>query len=524
MNIENDLKELGIYNWKSLGINQSRAFLLEEALSNEEGSFADNGAFVILTGSRTGRSPLDRYIVKEESSEKNIDWGEINIPISEEVYEHLYQKVTSFFQEKKLYIQQVFVGVDEKYRIPLQMISHRAWGALFAQTLFIQPDEKNPFTRAEFTVLHAPGLKLNPNEDGVRSEVAVVINFAKKVVLVIGTGYGGEIKKAMFSVMNYYLPLKGVLSMHCSANVGEKGDVALFFGLSGTGKTSLSADPERRLIGDDEHGWSDDGVFNFEGGCYAKVINLDPQKEPQIYNAIRFGSLAENVIMDSATRKINFYDNSITENTRATYPVEFIDNALIPGKAGHPKNILFLTADAYGVLPPISKLTPEMAMFHFISGYTSKLAGTETGITEPQATFSACFGAPFLPLSPITYAKLLGEKMQKHQVSVWLVNTGWSGGPYGIGNRIDIRYTRSMVRAALEGELEKAEFYPHPVFKVLIPSECPGVPSTILNPRNTWEDKEAYDKQAKKLAKLFNDNFKKFKDIPQSIKEVAPQE
>ncbi len=523
--IEHQLNELGIKNWRSLYSNQKAPELIEMAIQREEGVLASNGALVVYTGDRTGRSPNDRFIVREPGSEQHIAWGNINRPMEEDQFERLYSKIISYFQGKDLFVQDVFAGQDPRYRMPIRVISELAWGALFAHTLFVRPqsDDEIENHQPEFTILHAPNLRAFPPLDQTRSEVFVVIHFGKKIILVGGTRYGGEIKKSIFSVMNYLLPFKGVFPMHCSANVGEKGDVALFFGLSGTGKTSLSADPERKLIGDDEHGWSDDGVFNFEGGCYAKTIRLSPEKEPQIYNAIRFGSIAENVIYDQRTRVIDFDSAEITENTRATYPLEYIDNALLPAIGGHPRNILFLTADAFGVLPPISKLTPEMAMYHFISGYTSKLAGTETGITEPQATFSECFGAPFLPLPATKYAAMLGEKMRKHNVNVWLVNTGWSGGPYGVGKRIDIRYTRAMVKAALNGDLDNVEFEAHPVFKVLVPKSCPGVPDEILNPRNTWEDKAGYDEKAKELARRFQENFKRFSDADEAIRKAGPE-
>ncbi len=523
--IEHQLAELGIKNWRTLYSNQKAPELIELAIQRNEGILASNGALVVTTGDRTGRSPKDRFIVRESGSEKHIAWGEVNRPMEEEQFNLLYSKILSYYQGKDLFVQDVFAGQDPRYRLPIRVVSELAWGALFAHTLFVRPqsDAEIENHQPEFTVLHAPNLRANPELDGTRSEVFVVIHFGKKLILVGGTRYGGEIKKSIFSVMNYLLPFKGVFPMHCSANVGADGDVALFFGLSGTGKTSLSADPDRKLIGDDEHGWSDDGVFNFEGGCYAKTIRLSQEKEPQIYNAIRFGSIAENVIYDPRTRVINYDSAEITENTRATYPLEYIDNALLPAIGGHPQNILFLTADAFGVLPPISRLTPEMAMYHFISGYTSKLAGTETGITEPQATFSECFGAPFLPLPATKYAEMLGEKMRKHNVNVWLVNTGWSGGPYGIGQRIDIRYTRAMVKAALSGMLDNVEFTPHPVFKVLVPRSCPGVPDEILDPRNTWKDKAAYDAKARDLAQRFQENFKRFPDADAAVKNAGPE-
>lgn len=518
------LQQLGLKNWKSITWNMHRPKLIEFAVRRSEGVLASNGALIIWTGERTGRSPQDRFVVEEPGSKEHISWGDVNIPITDEKFNLLFTKVISYFQNKDLFAEDLFAGQDPRYRMPIRVVSEMAWGALFSRTMFVRPktDHEVESHKPEFTVLHAPLLLASPQFDGTRSEVFVGIHFGRKLVLVVGTQYGGEIKKSIFSVMNYVLPMKGVLSMHCSANVGPKNDVALFFGLSGTGKTSLSADPERKLIGDDEHGWSDDGVFNFEGGCYAKTIRLSPEKEPQIYNAIRFGSIAENVMYDPITREIDFNSDKITENTRATYPLEFIDNALIPGIAGHPKNIVFLTADAFGVLPPIAKLTPEMAMYHFISGYTSKLAGTEAGVTEPQATFSACFGAPFLPLPATYYANMLGEKMKKHRVQVWLVNTGWTGGPYGVGERIDITYTRAMVKAALSGKLSRINFEPDPIFRVLVPENCPGVPAEVLNPRNTWWDRKAYDRKAKELADRFRKNFEKFTDAAPEIKAAGP--
>ncbi len=519
------LHQLGISNWKSIQFNTYPAQLIEQAVVRGEGILANNGALIVRTGERTGRSPLDRFFVEEPSSKDHIAWGDINRPISEKTFEHLLHLIRSYFQGKDLFVQDVFVGVEEKYRKPIRVVSELSWGALFAHTLFIRPQTPEEIANhtPRFTVLHAPNLHAIPELDGTRSDVFVVIHLARGLILVGGSGYGGEIKKSIFTVMNYLLPMEGVFPMHCSANVGADGDVALFFGLSGTGKTSLSADPDRRLIGDDEHGWSEDGVFNFEGGCYAKTIRLSPVKEPQIYNAIKFGSIAENVIYDEKTRAIDFDAGDITENTRATYPVEYIDNVLIPGKADHPKHIMFLTADAYGVLPPISRLTPEMAMYHFMSGYTSKLAGTETGIDEPQATFSACFGEPFMPLPIVKYAEMLGEKMRQHNTEVWLVNTGWTGGPYGVGKRMDIRYTRAMIKAALTGELDKYEFRPDPIFKVMVPVHCCNeVPDEILNPRNTWADKAAYDRKAKQLAREFVENFKRFKDVPEEILAAAP--
>ncbi len=521
----NQVKQLGLDNWNRLSWNDASATLIEQAVRRGEGVLASNGALIVRTGSRTGRSPRDRFIVQEPSTQEAIAWGKVNQPMSVEDFESLLKKVRAYFQKKDLFAQDLFVGQDPRYRMPLRVVSEFAWGALFARTLFVRPERPKDVEQhhPEFTVLHAPRLLSNPDLDGTNSEVAVVINLAQKLILVTGTQYGGEIKKSIFSVMNYLLPQKGVFPMHCSANVGPEGDVALFFGLSGTGKTSLSADPERKLIGDDEHGWSDHGVFNFEGGCYAKCINLSEEKEPQIYHAIRFGSIAENVIYDENTHIIDYDDGSITENTRATYPVEHIDNALIPGIGGHPQNILFLTADAFGVMPPIARLTKEMAMYHFLSGYTSKLAGTEAGVDEPQATFSECFGAPFLPLPATRYAEMLGEKMEKHNVDVWLVNTGWTGGPYGVGKRMDIRYTRAMIKAALSGQLREVAFEPDLNFNVLVPASCPNVPGEVLNPRNTWQDQAAYDDKAKELARRFKENFERFSNAAEEVRAAGPK-
>jgi phosphoenolpyruvate carboxykinase (ATP) len=518
------LHELGLMNWMSIRWNLSTPQLVEQAIRRGEGHLASNGTLLITTGSRTGRSPQDRFVVEEESSKGQIAWGKINQPISETYFNQLLSKIQSYLQHKDLFAQDLFVGQRPKYRVPLRIVSEFAWGALFARTMFVRPATPGEIAdhEPEYTILHAPRLHAEPRLDGTNSETFVVINLGRKIVLVGGSDYGGEIKKSMFSIMNYLLPMKKVFPMHCSANVGKDGDTALFFGLSGTGKTSLSADPERMLIGDDEHGWGDDGVFNFEGGCYAKTIRLSPEKEPQIYDAIRFGSIAENVAFDESTRIIDFDSDRITENTRATYPLEYIDNAKFPGVGDHPKNIVFLTADAFGVLPPISKLTPEMAMYHFLTGYTSKLAGTEMGVTEPQTAFSECFGAPFLPLPATRYAEMLGEKMRKHNADVWLVNTGWSGGPYGVGERMDIRLTRAMIKAALDGELKNIELKPHPVFKVLVPASCPGVPTNVLDPRNTWEDKKAYDEKARDLAHRFQKNFEKFPNASKEIKDAGP--
>lgn len=501
--------------------NLSVGQLIEMAIQQKESRLSAEGALVSHTGRYTGRSPKDKFIVDEPTIHEKIDW-EANQAMSTHHFEVLFKDIcnhkrTTYGRDKKLFVFDGFAGADPIYRLPIRVITEYAWHCLFAHQLFIRPTEEELNAhQAKFTVLCLPDFKANPAIHGTHSETFIVINFTEKIVLIGGTQYAGEIKKAIFTVMNYLLPEKHVLSMHCSANQGKEGEVALFFGLSGTGKTTLSADPNRMLIGDDEHGWSDNGIFNIEGGCYAKCINLSKEKEPEIFDAIQFGSVLENVIYDEHTREVNYDDSSLTENTRAAYPIDYIPNALIPSIAGHPNVIFFLTADAFGVLPPISKLTKEQAVFYFLSGYTSKLAGTERGVTEPEATFSTCFGAPFLPLSPTIYAEMLGNKIEKHNVEVYLVNTGWSGGRYGTGKRMDLSYTRAMITAALKGELRKEEFELHPIFGLLMPKRCSNVPSDILNPRKMWSDKDAYDQQAKRLANLFIENFKSYKK-PQHI-------
>ncbi|MBO8156700.1 MAG: phosphoenolpyruvate carboxykinase (ATP) [Bacillaceae bacterium] len=504
--------------------NLSVPELVEKVLSRNEGKLSSTGAVQVETGKYTGRSPKDKFIVKDEISENKVEWGPVNQPISEEVFLNLYNKVINYLAERdEVFVFDGFAGADEKYRLPIQVINEFAWHNLFAKQLFIRPndDELNDH-KPEFTVISAPNFKANPEEDGTHSEAFIIVSFKHNIVLIGGTEYAGEIKKSIFSVMNYLLPQKDVLSMHCSANVGLEGDVALFFGLSGTGKTTLSADPNRRLIGDDEHAWSNHGVFNIEGGCYAKCVNLSKEKEPQIYDAIRFGSVLENVIIDDRTRQPDYDDTSLTENTRAAYPIENIDNIVQPSIAGHPRTIIFLTADAFGVLPPISRLTKEQAMYHFISGYTSKLAGTERGITSPTATFSTCFGAPFLPLPASTYAEMLGEKIDQYDVNVYLVNTGWTGGPYGEGSRIKLAYTRAMVHAALEGELNSTETVTDPIFGLEIPTHVPGVPGQVLVPKQTWSNPDQYDEKAKELAMKFHENFKKFENVSDEIASAGP--
>lgn len=517
------LSALGISNVGDVYRNLSVAELVEHTIMRGEGVLASNGALCVETGKYTGRSPKDKYIVDEPSIHDEINWGEVNVPISVEAFENLYRKMLAYVQGRDLYIFDGFVGADEDYRMGVRVIAELPAQCLFSTQLFIRPSQEElKDHKADLTVIAVPGLEGDPATDGIRSEAFIVVSFERRLVLIGGSQYAGEIKKSVFSLLNYFMTKKSVLPMHCSANMGHNGDTALFFGLSGTGKTTLSADPERRLIGDDEHGWSDRGIFNFEGGCYAKLIKLSRENEPQIWEALRFGSYIENVVLDDFTRVPDYDDASLTENTRGAYPVEYIPDCVIPGVGGHPKTILFLTADAFGVLPPISKLTKAQAMYHFMSGYTSKLAGTERGITEPQATFSACFGAPFLPLPPAVYAEMLGSRIDEHNASVYLVNTGWSGGPYGVGERIKLRYTRAMVSAALKGELDKVECVPHPVFKVLVPVSVPGVPADILNPWSTWADGAEYDRVARELARKFADNFKQFTDVSAEIADAGP--
>ncbi|WP_408007308.1 phosphoenolpyruvate carboxykinase (ATP) [Pseudalkalibacillus sp. A8] len=504
--------------------NLSTPRLVERAIARSEGVLTSTGALQVETGKYTGRSPKDKFIVMESSVKDKIDWGSVNQPIDEEKFNNLYKKVIEYLTNKdETFVFQGFAGADKAFQLPLQVINEYAWHNLFARQLFIRPNESdlNSFT-PEFQVISAPGFNADPEVDGTNSETFIIISFEKRIVLIGGTEYAGEIKKSIFSVMNYMLPEKDILSMHCSANVGVEGDVALFFGLSGTGKTTLSADPNRRLIGDDEHGWANNGIFNIEGGCYAKCVNLSQEKEPQIWNAIRFGTVLENVVSDEDSRMVDYNNTSLTENTRAAYPIDAIPNIITPSVAGNPNTIIFLTADAFGVLPPISKLTKEQAMYHFLSGYTSKLAGTERGVTSPQATFSTCFGSPFLPLHAERYAKMLGEKIAQHDVDVYLVNTGWSGGEYGVGKRMDLTHTRAMVQAALEGELRSADTVTDPVFGLHIPTSCPGVPGEILQPKKTWDNPEAYDQKAKELAMKFKENFTKFENATEEIKAAGP--
>jgi phosphoenolpyruvate carboxykinase (ATP) len=503
--------------------NLQPALLVEAALRRGEAELAAKGSLVADTGKRTGRSPKDKYAVKDAITESKVDWGKVNLPFSPEKFDALYARVVEYLQGKELFVQDLFCGADPLYQLPIQIINEYAWHNLFVRQLFIRPTAEELKTHEpEFTILSAPGFKADPQRDGTNSEVFIIVNFTRKLVLIGGTEYAGEMKKSIFGIMNFLLPGRNVFPMHCSANIGSDGVTALFFGLSGTGKTTLSADPTRRLIGDDEHGWSETGVFNFEGGCYAKCIRLSQENEPQIWNALGFGCVLENVVVDPVTRVPDYDDDSKTENTRAAYPVEFIDNAVIPGFGGHPKNLVFLTADAFGVLPPVSKLSTEQAMFHFMSGYTAKIAGTEAGVTEPQATFSTCFGGPFMPLPAKVYAEMLGRRLREHNAQCWLVNTGWQGGGYGVGKRMSLLYTRAMVNALVEGKLANVEFEVEHSFGLSIPKWCPGVPAELLNPRNSWKDRAAYDKQAADLAELFAKNFEKF-DAPQEIRAAGPK-
>ena len=504
--------------------NLPTAALFEEAVRRQEGVIAANGPLACLTGQHTGRSPNDKLLVREPSSEAVIDWGKVNRAMEPAQFDLLHRDVVTSLQGKELFVLDCFAGADPKYRLGVRIINELAWHNLFCRHLFIDEPAAAEAAAPQFTIIDAPSFKADPKRHGTNSEVVIAVNFGKKLVLIGGTSYAGEMKKSVFTVLNYILPLENVLSMHCSANAGKDGDVALFFGLSGTGKTTLSSDSDRRLIGDDEHGWSDHGIFNFEGGCYAKTIRLSAEAEPQIYATTRrFGTVLENVVVDEKTRELDLADERYTENTRAAYPISFIDNAVPSGQGGHPKNVVMLTADAFGVLPPISRLTPEAAMYHFLSGYTAKVAGTEKGVTEPKATFSTCFGAPFLPLAPSRYARMLGERIAGHSARVWLVNTGWTGGPYGVGNRMKIAHTRAMIRAALSGALDRVAYEKDPVFNLDIPTICPDVSSGVLKPRNTWTDGARYDEQAARLARMFVENFKTFEPgVTADVRAAGP--
>jgi phosphoenolpyruvate carboxykinase (ATP) len=519
------LDALGIRPQSDVYWNLNTPELYEIIARRGEGVFSAHGALLVDTGEHTGRAARDKAIVREPSSEDKVFWGEVNKDFPQEKFDRLRDRMMKHASARELFVQDTYAGADPRYRLPVRIVTELAWHSLFARTMFINDDAGAEKHKPEFTVVNIPSFKADPSADGTRSETFILMDFAQRLVLIGGTSYAGETKKSVFTILNYLLPQRDVMSMHCSANVGEAGDVAIFFGLSGTGKTTLSADPERRLIGDDEHGWSDDGVFNFEGGCYAKVIKLSAEAEPDIYRTTRmFGTVMENVVFDPATRTPDLDDAAKTENTRAAYPLTSIPNIVPEGYAGHPSNIIMLTADAFGVLPPVAKLTPEQAMYHFLSGYTAKVAGTERGVTEPQATFSTCFGAPFMVLHPGVYADLLGKKIQEHKADCWLVNTGWSGGPYGEGSRMKIRHTRAMIRAILNGSLARVETRPDPVFGVNVPTSCPDVPSEVLSPRGTWKDPEAYDRKAHDLARRFNENFKKYEaGVSPEVRAAAPK-
>lgn len=519
------LKKIGITNTR-INYQLSPQELIEQTLNRGEGVLNNTGALCINTGEFTGRSPKDKFTVKDANTKNSVFWNNVNIPIDEKFFSQLKDKITNFLnRQSEIWIRDCYACADNDYRISIRVINEMPSSNLFASNMFITPheDELDNF-KPDWHVLHAPSFKANVKKDGTRQHNFAIISFTEKIIIIGGTAYTGEIKKGIFTILNYILPhYKKVLSMHCSANIGESGDVAIFFGLSGTGKTTLSADPARKLIGDDEHGWTNEGVFNFEGGCYAKCIDLSEEKEPEIFHAIQPGALVENVTFIDGTNQIDFTSKKITENTRVSFPLHFISNAVEPSLGRHPENIFFLTCDAYGVLPPVSKLTPGQAMYQFLSGYTAKVAGTEAGVTEPKVTFSTCFGAPFLPLHPTVYAGMLGKKMKEHNVNVWMINTGWIGGAYGTGSRIQLKYTRAIIHAALNGEFDKVNYEKHPVFKVLMPCTCPDVPKELLNPRNTWADKSAYDEQAKILAGLFIENFKEYADkVDDEILSAAP--
>ena len=513
------------------GLQPSRIFanltapaLAELAIRRGEGELTDRGAIAVVTSPHTGRSAKDKYIADEPDSTERI-WWDKNARMAPEAFDRLVEDVKKHLSGQELFTQDLYGGADPEYRLPVRFITPNAWHALFVRNMFIRPEAADlPGFDPSWTVLHAPEYQADPARHGTRTGTVIALNFADQMVVIAGTRYAGEMKKSIFTVMNYALPQKGVLPMHCSANIGPDGDTAIFFGLSGTGKTTLSADADRRLIGDDEHGWSDHGVFNFEGGCYAKVIRLRPTTEPEIYGATRmFGTVLENVELNDG-RSVEYDSEKITENTRACYPIDYISNHVPTGQGGIPRNIVFLTADAYGVMPPISRLTPSQARYHFLSGYTAKVAGTEKGVTEPTATFSACFGAPFLPLHPSVYSRMLGERIERFGVNVWLVNTGWTGGPYGVGHRMKLPYTRAMVTAALSGALDEVEFRTEPVFGLAVPTSVPGVPDEVLSPRDTWHDAAAYDAQARKLADMFRQNFKRYEaEVPAEVRQAGPR-
>jgi len=521
-----DLSKIGLGNLGDIYWNLEPAELVEHAVMNGQGVFADSGAFAIDTGEFTGRSPKDKFCVKDKNTENTVWWGDVNFPISPEYFGRLRDRMSAYLMGREVFVKDTYACADPTYRMNIRVVAEFPASAMFAGNMFLRPTKAELGTfEPEWHIICATGFHADSAKDGTRQHNFAVINFTERTILIGGTGYTGEIKKGIFTVLNYVLPQeRKVLSMHCSANIGKEGDTAIFFGLSGTGKTTLSADPNRRLIGDDEHGWSETGVFNFEGGCYAKCIDLSKEKEPQIWGAIKFGAILENIVFEEGSTSVDFSDGTKTENTRVSYPIEFIENVANPSVGDHPKNIFFLTCDAYGVLPPISKLTPGQAMYHFISGYTAKVAGTETGVTEPQSTFSACFGKAFLPLHPTKYADMLGSMLKQHDVRVWLVNTGWSGGAYGTGERMKLKYTRAMISAALRGELDTVEYKEHRVFGMNFPTTCPDVPAEILDARGSWKDKDAYDRTAEGLANQFIKNFDKYKEgASAEIMQAAPR-
>ena len=517
----------GIVNPARVFWNLSVAALYEQAIDRHEGLIAESGPLVCRTGHHTGRSPNDKFIVREPSSEQHVWWGKVNRPIEAQNFDAIRKALLTHLQGQELFVRDCFAGADPDYRFPIRVITETAWHNLFARHMFIEdPVTDRPGShQPEFTVINAPRFHADPSVHGTNSEVFILVNFAQRLVLIGGTSYAGEIKKSIFTVMNYLLPRRNVMPMHCSANIGSAGDMALFFGLSGTGKTTLSSDPQRQLIGDDEHGWSDRGIFNFEGGCYAKMIRLSEEAEPQIFaTSRRFGTILENVAIEATMRRLDLDDDSLTENTRGAYPISFIENSVSSGQGSHPLNIVMLTADAFGVLPPIARLTPAAAMYHFLSGYTAKVAGTEKGVTEPKATFSTCFGAPFMVWHPSVYAKLLGEKIAQHGTKVWLVNTGWTGGPYGVGRRMKIAHTRAMINAALSGALDNVQYETDRVFNVDVPLSCPDVPAQALQPRGTWSHAASYDAQAARLAQMFTDNFTAFEGAAEpDVKAAGPR-
>jgi phosphoenolpyruvate carboxykinase (ATP) len=517
---------IGLTNLGNVFWNLTPAELVEDTIISGQGVLTDTGAIAIETGEFTGRSPKDRFVVFDEKTENTVWWGDVNIKFSKEKFKSLYSRMQAYLTDKDVYVRDAYACADESHRLNIRVVSEYSWSNMFCHNMFLRPTdtEIDNFT-PDWHIVCVPGFKADPAVDGTRQHNFAILNFTKKMILIGGTGYTGEMKKGIFSVLNYLLPHeKNVLSMHCSANIGKDGDTAIFFGLSGTGKTTLSSDPNRQLIGDDEHGWSDNTVFNFEGGCYAKTIDLSREKEPQIFDAIKFGAILENIGFVDATSTPDYMDGTITENTRVSYPIDFIDNIVNPSIGSTPKNIFFLTADAFGVLPPISRLTKEQAMYHFMSGYTAKVAGTEMGITEPTTTFSACFGKAFLPLHPAKYAKLLGEKLEGTDIKVWLINTGWTGGSYGVGSRMKLSYTRQMITAALEGKLNDVAYDTLPVFDLAIPTSCEGVPAEILNPRSTWADKNAYDDTANNLAGQFVKNFEQYaSETSTDILAAAPK-